>query len=446
MRGPGPAVSPYGAGAGAAFLGDDVDPEAITDDDGGGRREDSLVGADHGDSSSVDCMHGSYSSSLSLHGVRVDDEQSGLDHSSRPSSPFDILTAQDVLPIEMARTRFLDMIVDYFIGKHVIEMVDFSGSDCSQANDKSNKRKQQEVRYEGDPRFALPLMYIANLYETLVSDANAHLASLIGFREKTIGLALEAAGGLYRKLTQKFPKKGTYIFKRRELATSHATRTRFPELVVQEEKRVRFVVINGLAIIERPDNMRMQDADWFKRLTGRNEVAISSRDYKFYSPRHKIRRSPQPAFDIPETSALPEDENCPLVCSSGFRPTNEIQNQHQSTSKRHSEQLENQPYLHLFHQAVDDTIPTIPQVQHSAQFPPIHQCTGALHLSDNPQHQHPPYISQHLSCLQAGHGHLGVRMNILPTSPAKFCDECGSPYLRATSKFCSECGTKRLGI
>lgn len=28
----------------------------------------------------------------------------------------------------------------------------------------------------------------------------------------------------------------------------------------------------------------------FKRLTGRNEVAISDADYKFYSPRHKYRR------------------------------------------------------------------------------------------------------------------------------------------------------------
>jgi hypothetical protein len=28
----------------------------------------------------------------------------------------------------------------------------------------------------------------------------------------------------------------------------------------------------------------------FKRLTGRSEVAVSSRDYKFYSPRHKYRR------------------------------------------------------------------------------------------------------------------------------------------------------------
>jgi hypothetical protein len=39
-------------------------------------------------------MHGSYSSSLSLQDVTVDDEQSALDNTSRPSSPFDILTPQ----------------------------------------------------------------------------------------------------------------------------------------------------------------------------------------------------------------------------------------------------------------------------------------------------------------------------------------------------------------
>ena len=55
---------------------------------------------------------------------------------------------------------------------------------------------------------------------------------------------------------------GTCIFKRRELATSLETRTRFPELVMQEEKRVRFVVVNGLAIIEKPTNMRIDDAEW----------------------------------------------------------------------------------------------------------------------------------------------------------------------------------------
>jgi hypothetical protein len=114
----------------------------------------------------------------------------------------------DVVPIEMARSRFLDIIVDHFICENVIEVAEPSALEFLQGNDKLNKRKQQEARYEGDPRFALPLMYIANLYETLVGDVNARLASLIGSREKTIGVALEAAGGLYRKLTQKFPKKG----------------------------------------------------------------------------------------------------------------------------------------------------------------------------------------------------------------------------------------------
>lgn len=115
----------------------------------------------------------------------------------------------DVIPIEAARSRFLNLVVESFLCEHVIEMVECSGSDCNQVDGKSNKRKQQqEVRYEGDPRVALPLMYIANLYETLVSDVNVRLAALIGFHEKTIGLALEASGGLYRKLTQRFPKRG----------------------------------------------------------------------------------------------------------------------------------------------------------------------------------------------------------------------------------------------
>lgn len=428
-----PSVPRYSVGA--TFLGDgDVDPEAT--------EEDSLVGG--GDSNSVDCIHGSYSSSLSLHGVRGDDEHSALENSSSNSSPFYILTPQDVLPIEMARSRFLDIIVDHFIGKNVIEVAEPSVLDFLQANDKLNKRKQQEAQYEGDPSFALPLMYIANLYETLVSDVNARLASLVGSREKTIGVALEAAGGLYRKLTKKFPKKGNCSFRRRELATSNATRTKFPELVVQEEKRVRFVVINGLVILERPNNMGMEDAEWFKRLTGRNEVAISSRDYKFYSPRHKYRRTPLPVFDIDGTSVLSEDETSPLVCSSGFRPPIEMQNQEQSSSKRHTEQMESQPYLHFLDQAEHDTIQ---QNQHTnSQFPLINPCASASHVPDNPQHYH-SYLSPHIASLQAGvHGHLGGRVNILPSSPAKFCDECGSPYLRATSKFCSECGTKRLGI
>ncbi|KAG8074532.1 hypothetical protein GUJ93_ZPchr0006g44799 [Zizania palustris] len=358
----------------SAFL----DPEAITDDD------------DDCNSNS-DCVHGSYGSSLSLRGARADDNSS-----SRPSSPFNLLKPQDVLPIETARARILDIIVHHFIGENVIEVAESSGLI---ADDRVNKRKRQEVQYEGDPAFALPLMYIANLYENLVSEINARLASLVGFREKTIGVALEAAGGLYRKLSQKFPKKGTCSFKRRELATSHATRTKFPELVVHDEKRVRFVVINGLVIIDRPKNITMEDAEWFKRLTGRSEVAISSKDYKFYSPRHKYRHITQPA--------LAEVDSSPLVCSSEFRPPNERLNQQKSLSKRHTEQPENQPYLHLLDQPEQDTIQ---QNRHSTQFHP-HQCITSSHLSDN-SHQQQSYLPPQTACLQAGQCHLGGRMNI----------------------------------
>lgn len=55
---------------------------------------------------------------------------------------------------------------------------------------------------------------------------------------------------------------GPCTFKRRELATSLETRTRFPELVIQEEKRVRFVVVNGLDIVEKPNSMPIDDAEW----------------------------------------------------------------------------------------------------------------------------------------------------------------------------------------
>lgn len=55
---------------------------------------------------------------------------------------------------------------------------------------------------------------------------------------------------------------GSCTFKRRELATSLETRRRFPELVVQEEKRVRFVVVNGLDIVEKPNSIPIDDAEW----------------------------------------------------------------------------------------------------------------------------------------------------------------------------------------
>lgn len=112
------------------------------------------------------------------------------------------------MPIETARARFLQVVVDHFLHDHVVEVAQAYEVEYNVGYDKTSKRKPREVQYEGDPRFVLPLMYVANLYETLVNDANARLASLEGIREKTIGVALEAAGGLYRRLAKKFPRKG----------------------------------------------------------------------------------------------------------------------------------------------------------------------------------------------------------------------------------------------
>lgn len=412
----------------------DVDRDAVT--------EDSL---DNDDESTVDCIH-EYRDSIPLHGVGVDDDRSALENSGRSSSPpYNILTVDDVLPIETARARFLQIVIDHFINDHVVEATSLPDVDYAHGHDKLNKRKPREVQYEGDSRFALPLMYVANLYETLVSDVNMRLASLEGIREKTIGVALEASGGLYRKLAKKFPRKGPCCFKRRELATSIETRTRFPELVVQEEKRIRFVVVNGLVIIEKPSSMTIEDAEWFKRLTGRHEAAISARDYKFYTPRHKYRRTtPQSVSNIPGLAAFSGTESSsPLANSTGFRPVNEPQNQQQAPSKHHMQQLSPQSQFHPLHQAHHQSVQ---QNQHATHYSHLHQSTHSSHVADIP-HQHPsPSMPQHMTCLQCLSGvPVGGRLHFLPTSPAKFCDECGAPYLRETSKFCSECGTKRLG-
>ncbi|GJY42116.1 putative pentatricopeptide repeat-containing protein, partial [Tanacetum coccineum] len=45
------------------------------------------------------------------------------------------------------------------------------------------------------------------MHETMVNEVNMRLSSLDGMSEKTIGVALEAAGGLYGKLAKKFPRK-----------------------------------------------------------------------------------------------------------------------------------------------------------------------------------------------------------------------------------------------
>ncbi|XP_010528962.1 PREDICTED: putative pentatricopeptide repeat-containing protein At2g02150 [Tarenaya hassleriana] len=396
-----------------------------------------------GNSASVECMHESYRNAIQIHNVGVEEGRTSMENDGSAGAVYPILTTEDVSPIESARARFLQIIVDYFISHHVIEVTENEVDYVTDSGREKVKRKTNDTQYQGDPRYALPLMYVANLYETLVNEANERLASLNGIREKTIGVALEAAGGLYRKLTKKFPKKGTCTYRRRELATSLETRTRFPELVIQEEKRVRFVVVNGLDIVEKPENMPAEDAEWFKRLTARTEVAVSARDYKFYCPRHKHRRIPNSMSNIPGLPSFPGIDSSAMANPKGFRSVGDDQSQQQTPSKHHMSQMSHQPQFHqTIHQSHHHSIHQ--GGQHTAHY-------SQDHPSNMPEMAHThqsPSISQHMDCLQpltGGHITTG-RLHIMPNSPAKFCDECGAQYLRETSKFCSECGSKRLGI
>ncbi|XP_068331780.1 putative pentatricopeptide repeat-containing protein At2g02150 [Pyrus communis] len=461
MRSP-PANSYIGNALHDLNTADAARPAAEIDSiDGDSVAEDTHLREDDGSGAVVDgCMHEAYTNSLPLHSVRlgVEDDRSASSGgcSSTSRAPYCLLSLQDVSPIESARARFLQLIVDHFISEHVVEVpnseaassAEYNGALSHSGQEKLNKRKPGEVRYEGDPRLALPLMYVANMYQTLVNDANIRLSSLSGFREKTIGVALEASGGLYRCLAKKFPKKGSRTFRRRELATSVETRTRFPELVIQEEKRVRFVVVNGLDIVEKPTRMPTDDAEWFKRLTGRDEVAVYARDFKFYSPRHKYRRvasnsSPNSIASLPTFPGT--DNSSMLAAAQGFRSASEPQNQQTTPScKHHMQPLSHQPQFQPVHQTHHQSINQSPHAVHYSQN---HQCGATSHLPEIAHAHHSPTMSQHMVCLQPlTGGHVGGRLHVLPSSPAKFCDECGAPYLRETSKFCSECGVKRLGV
>ncbi|KAL0409074.1 UNVERIFIED_CONTAM: hypothetical protein Sradi_1841800 [Sesamum radiatum] len=70
----------------------------------------------------------------------------------------------------------------------------------------------------------------------------------------------------------------------------------------------------------------MRITNRFKRLTGRSEVAVSARDYKFYAPRHKYRRVISNSIsNIPVLPAFPSPENSSsMATSQGYRPPNEL--------------------------------------------------------------------------------------------------------------------------
>lgn len=408
----------------------------------GDRDADNENSLDHDEgSNTIGCLDEAYKSPAQIPNLGVEDDRSSLESSGSLRNSCYALTAKDILPIEKARARFLQIVVDNFVSEHIIEKRGASIDTIAEPeDDKSNKRKSGEVQYEGDSRFVLPLMYVANLYETLVNEVNMRIASLNGLREKTIGVALEASGGLYRKLTQKFPKTGSYSFKRRELATSLETRTRFPELVVQEEKRVRFVVANGLDIVERPNCVPVDDAEWFKCLTGRTEVAITARDYKFYNPRHKVRRaSSNTSPTVPGLFSYQSNSD------HEFQSATKSPREQETPSKYHlvtlARQPQYQPDILNHHHSLDH------QNQQATLIGCSHESGQCSELPDIARGHESPTLSQNMASLEPLAGsHVIGRLNMLPASPAKFCDECGSPYLRPTSKFCSQCGTKRFGI
>lgn len=156
--------------------GDDVDRG------GGDVTEDSMDNAD--ESTAVDCLHETFRNSLPLHGL-VEEDRNSIENSGSSTGSYNIVTIDDISPIETARTRFLDIIVDHFIRPHVVGVVDSEADFAAQSSqDKMSKRKSREIQYEGDTTYVLPLMYVANMYETLVNEVNVRLSSLSGMREK----------------------------------------------------------------------------------------------------------------------------------------------------------------------------------------------------------------------------------------------------------------------
>ncbi|CAI5500093.1 unnamed protein product, partial [Closterium sp. Naga37s-1] len=265
--------------------------------------------------------HQAYDGGLAM---QVVSEESEPPESQQPYSPLNI---HDLLPIEAARVRFLHLIIDHFVTYHIVPISEESQLAASHSPGERRKRRAREMEdgqppveqqvirpsYEGDPRHLLPLIFLANAYETLVGEVNGRMAEMDVLRGKTMGLALEAAGGLYRRMVEKFPKSGAVtIFRRREMASALEARARFPQLVLgRDDKRVRFIVVHGLELVERPSTMSPDDAEWFKRITGRHEVAIYPRDFKYFTPRPKPRRVPQPAVSA-VTVANPAELAAPM--------------------------------------------------------------------------------------------------------------------------------------
>ncbi|KAJ6726125.1 C2H2 ZINC FINGER CGI-62-RELATED [Salix purpurea] len=148
----------------------------------------------------------------------------------------------------------------------------------------------------------------------------------------------------------------------------------------------------------------MYSYDRFRRLTGRSEVAVSARDFKFHSPRHKFRRA---LSNIPGLTTLPtEDNSSTMTTAQGFRSP---QNEHQTPSKHHVQLLSHQPQFHPMNQNHHQEVH---QSQHATQFSQNHQCGPPSHMPEIAHAAQSPTIPQHMVYLQPlTGGHVGGRLH-----------------------------------
>ncbi|RVW47879.1 Uncharacterized protein CK203_104282 [Vitis vinifera] len=230
-------------------------------------------------------------------------------------------------------------------------------------------------------------------------------------------------------------------------------------------------------------------------------------DYKFYSPRHKYRRvASNPVSNIPGLPTFPGTDTSPTMASAqGFRTVNECMARYFPLPHISQEEDYNPVIPNIFNICCGALIHKISRLPHpNIICNHYHSFTLFIRTIINPFTK---LSIQHtfLTVINVGHHHIYLKFlmatshqpsrniwlaynpslevmsvdacmywnvkalltiyfflpgsNVLltllcfnltdisfqPTSPAKFCDECGAPYLRETSKFCSECGGKRFG-
>jgi hypothetical protein len=240
------------------------------------------------------------------------------------------------------------------------------------------------------------------------------------------------------------------------MASALEARTKFPQLVIGDEKRVRFVVVHGLELVERPATLPLEDIEWFKRLTGRHEAAISPRDYNFFSPRVKHRR-PQHSLSnvpvLPPYSTVDANSGLPLPAPLRGGPQFPVPDSGSMATRspplQAQQQQSQQQQAHQQHQSHSAGHLLAPQHASHGQHTPTHashSVHGPLTSPHAPHTQHTPHTPPHIqSPLMHSGGNSMMLVGMPPNTPAKYCDECGAQYLRETSKFCSECGAKRLG-